>query len=509
MHLKTIVIGLDGANWNLLEPWIERGDLPNLKYLRENGCWGVSECQLPAVTCPNWKCYSTGRNPGKLGVFWWQRIDRAQKKIVGYDSRSFKAPEIFDYLSNAGLKVGVLNMATTYPPKKINGFMVSGAPDAGYGGYTFPKSLEDLLKKEYDYQIYPKGHIASKKDIEDYFEDILHLIDLRFQVAKDKLSEVDFLHLSIFYINVLHHFLFSDSYVEEAWKCIDRNIGELIKEGHMIVLLSDHGTGEIDTTFFLNTWLEKEGYLKVNRSLLGNLSKVGITKQSVLRVTNKLGLTNWIKMLFPERVKRSLPSEDGTLAGTLITEDSVDLQRSKAIGIGQGLIYILVSDSSSEYESLRSEIINKLSKLKTEKGLKAAKNIYKREEIYSGKYLGRAPDIVFEEGNRVYTSTGIGKDKIFDVPEKWNAENNRDGIFLVYGAGIERGRKIEGIKILDIAPTILHVMGQPIPLDMDGRVLSEVFQAGGEFDRPVQMHGPKPSLDIKKLKRLKAEFQRY
>ena len=78
---ETIVLGLDGANWALLEPWLEAGNLPNIQSLREEGTWSDMESCLPPVTCPNWRCYSTGKNPGKLGVFWWEKIDTNNRTL--------------------------------------------------------------------------------------------------------------------------------------------------------------------------------------------------------------------------------------------------------------------------------------------------------------------------------------------------------------------------------------------------------------------------------------------
>jgi predicted AlkP superfamily phosphohydrolase/phosphomutase len=67
--VETIVLGLDGANWELLDSWFRAGNLPNIAALRGRGTTADSLSCLPPVTCPNWRCYSTGKNPGKLGVY--------------------------------------------------------------------------------------------------------------------------------------------------------------------------------------------------------------------------------------------------------------------------------------------------------------------------------------------------------------------------------------------------------------------------------------------------------
>ena len=504
---KTIVIGLDGANWGLIEPWINEGELPNLKYLQENGSWGDSISQFPTVTCPNWKCYSTGKNPAKLGVFWWKRVDREKKKLVGYNSRSFKSLEIFDYISKAGLRVGVINMPTTYPPKALNGFMISGPPDSAYSGWVLPESLEDDLKKKYNYRVYPKVHISSRDDIENYLDDILYVMDMRFRVARDLLDSVDFLHMSIFYINVLHHFFYDEEPVKQGWKLIDRNIGEFLKEDHNIILMSDHGTHEVDTVFYINTWLEKEGYLRIKRSYLLNLYKIGITKERLVRLANMLGMVNFVKKVFPEKIIRSIPSEEGTMSGRVsMLEDKIDWDNSKVLGTGQGTVYLLIRGGSDEYEELRDEVIKKLSKVAYKNGRKAAEVVYKKEDVYSGKYLDMAPDIVYEQGAHVYSASGLGKENYFDTSHKWRADNLKEGIFLAYGHDIKKGETFDGIRIVDIAPTILHTMGVPVPKDMDGRVLKEIFENDSELAKRniiYQEIGDGKDTIAKKIKGLK------
>jgi len=89
--VETIILGLDRAYWALLEPWLDDGRLSNVQALRENGVWTDMESAHPPVTCPNWRCYSTGKNPGKLGVYWWEAIDTDARTLTTPDSRSFKS----------------------------------------------------------------------------------------------------------------------------------------------------------------------------------------------------------------------------------------------------------------------------------------------------------------------------------------------------------------------------------------------------------------------------------
>ena len=504
---KTIVIGLDGANWDLLAPWIEKEELPNLKYLKDNSCWANSVSQLPTVTCPNWKCYSTGKNPGKLGVFWWEQVDREKKKLLSVcKSDLFDSLEIFDYIGNSGFRVGVINMPTTYPPKKVNGFMISGHPVVEERDYTYPRSLEKELKEKYNYRINPVSQTDTAENVRKAAEEIYSLIDLRFRVGMDFLKNVDFLQITVFYINILQHFLFDEEATLKGWRIIDRNIGNFIDNKYNIILLSDHGIHRVYRTFYKNTWLEREGYLKLKRSYWDRIIKLqrdlGITRERLSWLTHKLRVKGFLKKYLPKEIYESIPSKDGSLLGESgIPEHKIDWENSKALATGQGSIYLLLKRDDKEYNKVREEIIRKLEKLRTDNNLKVAEKVYRSEDIYHGKYLDQAPDIIYEQGRGVYSVGGIGRKDYFAEPTKWKAENLKYGIFLAYGPDIRDSGKIDDISILDIAPTILHLMNIPIPKDMDGRVLKEIFKEEREITYQSEDEKEKIRERIMKLKK--------
>lgn len=160
----TIVVGLDGAHWELLDPWIKSGELPAIEKLRSKGVSGELISCLPPVTCPNWKCYSTGQNPGKLGVYWWEIVDKDQHKITSSTGADFTSLEIWDYLNKGGIETGIINMPTTYPPRELDGYLVSGGPDSESRGYAYPQELEHDLESR-GYMIRPPdiGLLPDKK----------------------------------------------------------------------------------------------------------------------------------------------------------------------------------------------------------------------------------------------------------------------------------------------------------------------------------------------------------
>jgi predicted AlkP superfamily phosphohydrolase/phosphomutase len=489
--LRTIVIGLDGANWNLINPWLEGGNLPHLRRLRESACWGGLESQLPTVTVPNWKCYSTGKNPGKFGVFRFDRLDLKNGRFLVHNSRSYRSKEIWDYLNRAGMRTGILNMPTTYPPRPIEGFMVAGGPDASVTeyrtiekGYAYPKELEQYLQEKYQYRVHPDPLMSSKEDTGEEVEAILRLIDMRFTVAKDLIvrEKLDFLHLTFFYTNVLQHFFWRGEPVLRAWRMIDRHIGNLL-DAHPdinLILMSDHGSHPVDTVFFINKWLADEGYLKVSRSIEDLLLTLGITRESLLDVAKKLRLVSFLQKIVPEKLQRVVPWQEGARKGRVF--DKIVLEKTKAIGCILGPIYLSVDKEVPEYEELKNDLVSRLEMLTSPlSGRKVAHKVYRAEEVYQGPYLPLAPDILIEQASGVHISDAVGRGPCFESQGKWEAENIRSGLFLAHGPDIAGPKRIDGSRIIDLAPTILHLMDVAVPEDMDGQVL-KIFKKGSEPD---------------------------
>lgn len=477
--MKTIVIGLDGASFDLIEPWLQAGKLPNIQSLIKNGVRGRLKSCLPPTTSPNWKCYSTGKNPGKLGIFWWENIDFANRRIYIPTGRA-SAKEIWDCLSEKGLKSGVINTPLTYPPKPINGFMISGGPDAQEKRFTYPRELESRLRDEFGYSVHPSVRSdwwRSGKAIQEVFP----IIENRFKVAATLAREydLDFLHLTVFYINSLHHDLWNDKVVEQAWELLDRNIGALVDDfkGSNVILMSDHGTNEINQVFYINTWLEKQGYLKTSGSLWlpRLLYRLGINEISLFNIAQKLHLSSILRKIVPRRLRANIPSAIGTMELEQ-KGNKVVWEKSQALASGQGPLYLAADDSR-----LQAEIIDKLAKLTNPlTGMKVARNVYRREDIYRGDFLPEAPNIIIDQSPHTHIRGSIGNKNIFEEPQRWRAENTTEGIFIASGPHFKGGTEAKNVAIIDLAPTILHLMGAAVPSDVDGRVLSEIFRENSE-----------------------------
>lgn len=486
--MKTVVVGLDGANWPLLKLLIEKSHLPNLAKLYETSSHGISNSHLPPVTCPNWKCYASGKNPGQLGVYWWEHIDTETKSMHLPDSTDFQSPEIWEYLNDTEQSAGVVNLPMTYPPREINQFMIAGGPRSREKNYTYPPELEQEIEDRFNYRVHPENVLTSNENAEGEVEMVHDILRTRLRTAHTLLEEqnLDFLHVTLFHLNVLQHYFWDGKPTKRAYEIIDEELEPFVEGDYNLVLMSDHGCTEIDTVFYINNWLEEHGYLSTGSSLTSKLYDIGITQERIASIVRKAGLEKAIRPLIPRRIIERFPSNDGVVREEKL--GMVDWKNTTAIGSGQGLVYV-VADSEQEREHILSSFEADLEQTGVD-GKAITKEIYRREDLYSGDQVDKAPDLIFDQRPGVHTSEAMGGDEVYSEPTNWRGENVPDGMALFHGDDIEAG-DFGRIKITDIAPTILHWMGHEIPTDMDGEPVMEVFAKGSEpAEREVEMRRP-------------------
>ncbi|WP_440991915.1 alkaline phosphatase family protein [Haloarchaeobius baliensis] len=498
--MTTIVIGLDGANWPLLREWLDEGRLPNLQRLIDDGIGGTSRSCLPPLTVPNWKCYATGKNPGKLDVFRFDRIDTDEREHVFHDATDFRSAELWDYVEDEGLRAGVVNVPSTYPPKEMDGFMVAGGPDASdseyrslQSGYATPADVERYLDEELDYSVHPTPMISPSDTGEDEVDAILELIDMRFEAAEQLLDreQPDFLHLTVFYSMALQHYFWRDAPVERAWRRIDENLTRFTEQDHDILVMSDHGTQRVDTVFYINRWLAEEGYLSLGTTVDQLFRRVGVTRERALTVAKKLGMVDTLSKVVPESVQKVVPWEEGVKRDRVLS--AVNWERTTAVASNQGPIYLTLSKKDPRYETVRQELVEKLTGLThPETGAPLVEAVHRGEEHYEGPYAENAPDLILDQGPNVHTSDAVGAGLWYADEGVWRGGNESSGLFLFSGPSFRAEGLTLDARIVDLAPTLLHTMGMTVPADMDGRVLDVFDPESVPGKTPVRTREPLP-----------------
>ncbi|WP_135820723.1 alkaline phosphatase family protein [Halostella litorea] len=489
---RTFVLGLDGASWRLVEPWIEAGDLPNLSQLRNEGTWATSRSCLPPVTFPNWKCYSAGKNPGKFGVYWFERIDLERGRIDVMNGQNFKTAELWDYLNDAGYSAGVVNMPTMYPPRELDGIVVAGGPDAVSGeyrsidsGYASPSSFVERLETEYDYQVHPEPLLSSNEERGEEVDAILELLDKRLQVAYDLYveDELDFVHVTLFYLNVLHHFFWDEEPTKRAWKLVDEWVGELSElEGTNLVLMSDHGSAATTTEFYINEWLAENGYQRRTRSAEYYFRKIGLTRENALRLAKRAGLVNFLANTVPESVQELVPQSAGAKRERKL--EQVVLSETRAVASAQGPVYL---NPDFDADEVSERLIEDLREVSDENGDPIFTDVYRGDEVYDGPYVGDGPEVVVDQRPGIHVNDGMGRGVVQTKPDRWAAENTRDGIFVASGPDFEARGEIDPISITDIAPTVLTAYGLDVPTDMDGSIIPSLADGPTGSRDPIRI----------------------
>ena len=494
-NTKVLVVGLDGATWDVILPFVREGNLPTFRKLLEEGSWGILKSTLPPVTVPAWPSFATGKNPAKFGIYNFLIVDNKTGGVRIVRSTDVKSKKIWDYLSFHGMKSIILNHPVTYPPEKINGIMVSGMlTPPGSNDYTYPPEILRELK-ELGYVIEPDPEIVKTKwDTKEFVDELIRTIKKRTKTVLHlmKYYSWDFFFVLFRATDIVQHKQFQDrEKLLKIYTEIDKSLSTIINtipEDTIIILMSDHGFCEFKKGFNITKWLYELGYIKLKkrdtaqRNLkISLLTKLGITQDSIIGILRKLHL-DWIRKYIPVSFKSKLPSSpvEIDLKESLIYPGILFTGASQYLSINREKIR-----SEDEYEKLRNEIILKLSSLRDPKtGGSVIEAVYKKEEVYSGPYLRDAPDIIFllKRGYGLTTSIYLNSSIFEDIYSPFGT-HHIDGIFLAYGPGIKRRYRIRIARIIDIVPTILHIFNLPIPNDMDGQVLKEIFEEDSEFSK--------------------------
>ena len=147
---KAIILGLDGATWDVLLPRVERGEMPNLATLLQRGAWGGLRSTTPPFSAQAWVSLSTGKNQARHGVIdFWERSPGAppSEHRTFVSSRLVRGETVWQTAGRHGRRVGVVNVPVTYPPTPVEGYLVSGfLTPPGKTDYVYPEALKEEIE---------------------------------------------------------------------------------------------------------------------------------------------------------------------------------------------------------------------------------------------------------------------------------------------------------------------------------------------------------------------------
>lgn len=457
--LRVAVIGLDGATWDLIDPWMEEGLLPNLSRLKREGFTSGMQSVIPALSAPAWTTAVTGVNPGKHGIFDFELVDRDRFMPVPATALDRKAKAIWEYLTDSDRRSVVMTVPVTSPPDEINGIMVSGFPHLKPAGFTWPPEFEEKLSAwrldRYGEYLPPGGEAA-------FLANLIATREARFRAAIELYREGNWELFWVVFMGTdkVQHFFWQfmdpgsrvvDAQLQETfryairdfWIRIDEMMGEFMdatKDDTILFVISDHGFRPVDRELMLLKWLWNQGYCHQNPPL----SRV---------------------LYFPH------------LGGRMTINTTDRFKRG-------------VIEPGAEYDALVVELRDKLTALRDPlTGEQVVKRVHRSDEIYSGPYLADGPDLLLESGDRFLFSRGSPMEggSEYGAPSfTFSAYHDRRGILMARGPHIRSGTgaKDKMPALQDMTPTIMRILGETLPLEMEGVPIDGLFESSIEEAAP-------------------------
>lgn len=509
MGTKVLVIGLDGATFDLILPLVAEGKLPSLSKLIQGGVSGTLTSTYPPLTGPAWSSFMTGKTPAQHGVLEFFRRQEGSYHQVLNNRLDIDGKSLWSFLSEGGKQVGVVGVPLTYPPEPVNGFLITGLlTPPNRRDFTYPPGLLEELEAHlgqyhlrHDEKYRPGNPFPILKEeyqtLENNTQAALYLI---------KQKEWDFLMLHFYGTDRIQHEFWHlidpehprhekdeadrlGDVVRDFYQRIDESIGKLlaaVDEDTLVMIMSDHGFGPIYKFINFNVWLLKHGYLRLkknpgtfmrylsfrlgfNYSRIGNwILNLGLGKQTV-----RLGRANREK--WQRRVFLSL--------------NDIDWSKSRVYSIGNfGQLFVNLKgreplgivSPGKEYEEVIQDLTQRLNNLiDPESGQPVIEKIMLKDEVYPGKYYSQAPDLTFFTREMKYKAMGLSdfaSNKVFETVFGTTGHHRMNGILICNRPGIiKQNAVIDNAHIYDLAPTILYLMGLQIPVSMDGNILTELF----------------------------------
>ncbi len=465
------MIGLDAATWDVMRPAIDYNKLPALNSLIRNGSSHVLVSTLPAHSAPGWTSAFTGVNPGKHGVFDFFRWEGYERKIV--HSGDVSARYVWEIASDCNVKSIVVNVPMTFPPRPLNGVMVSGIPFVeGTKNFTFPATIQPKLQ-ELGYEVDPKPSSPDKYDTLLLESETVRL-DATIQLMEEHewdLAVVVFTALDRIQHRYWKYFKNEGNLIEErlrgaipnAYDKIDTLVARLLRAAgpSKVLVMSDHGFTSCKHIFFANEWLRRENYL-VSKTTASKkaMRSFGITREGLKKKAPRS-----FRKIMPRKFARAIPTARAS-------REDLNWDETKAWLSSPGSQGIIVKKSIEPIQSrdeVRKKLVESLSSLaiqSAEGGI--VKRAMPREMLYWGDEVGKAPDVMLalEDGWRL--SENIGGHLVETTEEGWH---HREGILILSGDLPSQGRNGLRANIMDVAPTLLDMMGLPIPAHFDGKSL--------------------------------------
>lgn len=511
---KTLLVGLDAAGWDYVNPLLADDQLPALARLMADGASGVLQSTMPALTPVAWSSIITGKNPGKHGVF-----DMTARRPGSYDFVPVNAQKrlgtpFWTRLNEAGVRVGLVNVPFTYPPDAVDGFVVVGFGAPGsVPALAYPREALAWIESEYgryvpnvDSSLLRSGRhdaiFAAEQELQS------RQVDIALGLAEK--YEVDVLVINLMILDHINHKAPDLADVHNAIRQLDQDLQRLVAgfQPDNVMAISDHGARRVKGDFLLHVWLREQGYsVQAERPLADRDDAENWVVKEWLQ--NHHGWHGTQERLARAAIRRLLPllPAGRRQAFWQRVEASVPfavnhIARQEQLAFDQTRLYPGASYSSilyvnrqgrepqgnvpaAEQARLAAEVRDKLLQLvDPETGAPLFSAVYTADSLYDGPFQEHAPDIVIDSYDSEWNvlSTFRRGPRVEALRDRYFVENlsdfghhSRDGIVVCAGTDFATGREnIEG-HVMDVPATLLRLYDVAIPEDLDGQPLDALL----------------------------------
>jgi len=494
---RLLIVGWDGADWEILDDLMSRGLMPNLAALIDSGARGVLESTIPSHSWAAWSTFQTGLQPGRHGVFDFVERDPHQpRRRIPVSSGSIKAPTFFERLSEAGHEVRAANIPVTFPARQVLGRVIAGVAIPSGASFVYPEEWAKELEATAPFPPNGMEWVRFERAPEGLVGEVVDLIERRTRsfeqvltgdwrvatcvyLAPDRLQHPFGSHL------LPSHPCYEDvcdtplaESIRAVYGLLDEHLQRLrVAAGpdSTLVVMSDHGFRPITKTWNLGAVLNLLGFAPSRRTAEATSTML---RSSLVRnfAKNRLGRRIKARLKAPSEIDWSKTVAYQSALGFGV---SVNLRGREPDGIV----------APSDYEARRDEVREALLHFRDPvTGESPVGAVFRREELYDGPYMELAPDLIvgsdslwaFERMNNPTATT------------KWpSGAHRRAGIMVAVGDGVIRS-DLGSRNIADLAATALAFCGVSAA-GLDGKPVGQILgssadllPSGDEVEVPVE-----------------------
>ncbi|OLN27967.1 hypothetical protein DVDV_1827 [Desulfovibrio sp. DV] len=503
---RVVVIGWDGATFDVIKPLLAQGRMPALAALLARGAHGPLRSTVPPVTPVAWTSFATGTSPGRHGIFDALTLDPDSHEVRFVSAAMRRVPPIWRVLSDRGRPSGAANVPVTWPPDTIDGFVIPGM-------FT-PTHIEDFTSPpEIRAEIEAKFGTCRESPMLDpdpakYLANLLAGVDARAELTLWLMARrpLDYFCSVFMESDRVQHFFWGyrdpahtrhaelGQAIEQVYERLDAALARIVEaagDDTAVAIVSDHGAGPLKRSIFLNKWLIDNGLLHLTGDLAATLA--GRRPPSALRRFVAAAARAVLPASVIEARRRGKSAAHARINN--LFSAIVDWQRSACVseGIAGGIFFNAAVVGEADRPALIARLKEGLLAIvDTDTGAHPFMAVHAREELYHGAAVAGAPDVITlcGPGYQVLVPHEIalydqGAPTGLFAGHKWSGRHEQYGVFALAGPGIAAGVTLADADMPDVTPTLLYALGEAATSDMDGRVQTQAFTAETLAARPI------------------------